>query len=324
MKIKDLVYGEEDTNEEVLIDLINSKSIQRLKHLSQFGIPDEYYHKKTFSRYEHSLGVLILLRRLNASLKEQIAGLLHDVSHTAFSHVIDWVIGKPEKEDYQDEILPEVIKNSEIPAILEKHNINYKDLLNFDNFTLLERETPSLCADRIDYALREMFYENETISIKEIFSDLNSKDGQIFFRKKEVAEIFAKEYSKLQKEHWGGNEAKARYHILAEALREGLRNKIINISDMMKTDNEVIKILSDSNDDKIIKNLTLLKNGFIIKIEKDDESIILRKKFRWIDPEVLIDNKIRNLSEISQSYREFLEKQREESTALIRVKIFAK
>jgi HD superfamily phosphohydrolase len=34
---------------------------------------------------------MLLVRRLGASLEEQIAALLHDVSHTAFSHVIDSV-----------------------------------------------------------------------------------------------------------------------------------------------------------------------------------------------------------------------------------------
>ncbi len=82
-KIYDKVYGKEKIKEPVLIELINSDSIQRLKGISQFGMPDEYYHLKTFSRKEHSIGVLILLRRMRANLEEQVAGLLHDVSHTA-------------------------------------------------------------------------------------------------------------------------------------------------------------------------------------------------------------------------------------------------
>ena len=85
MKIEDRVYGEEEIREKVLVDLINCKSIQRLKGLAQFGLPDEYYHRNGFSRYEHSLGVLIFLRKFGTDLNEQIAGLLHDVSHTAFS-----------------------------------------------------------------------------------------------------------------------------------------------------------------------------------------------------------------------------------------------
>ena len=39
------------------------------------------------THFEHSLGAFILVRRLDAALDEQIAALLHDASHTAFSHV---------------------------------------------------------------------------------------------------------------------------------------------------------------------------------------------------------------------------------------------
>lgn len=34
---------------------------------------------------------MLLNRQLDASMEEQIVALLHDVSHTAFSHVIDYV-----------------------------------------------------------------------------------------------------------------------------------------------------------------------------------------------------------------------------------------
>ena len=104
MEIKDDIYISHRIEDKSLVSLINSSSVQRLKDISQLGIPDEYSHRKGFSRYEHSLGVLILLKNLGASLEEQVAGLLHDVSHTPFSHVMDWVIGDPSKEDYQDNI----------------------------------------------------------------------------------------------------------------------------------------------------------------------------------------------------------------------------
>lgn len=66
--------------------------MQRLKGISQFRIPDKYYFKDNYSRFEHSIGVMVLLGKLGASQEEQIAGLLHDVSHKAFSHVYDWVV----------------------------------------------------------------------------------------------------------------------------------------------------------------------------------------------------------------------------------------
>lgn len=156
MKINDCVYGNENIEESVLVDLIKSKPVQRLKGLSQYGVPDEYYHKKSYSRYDHSIGVLILLRKLRADLEEQIAGLLHDVSHFSFSHVIDWVIGDPTEENCQDNNHLKFIKNSEVRNILDNYGYDYNKISNIQNFHLLEREIPSLCADRIDYCLREL------------------------------------------------------------------------------------------------------------------------------------------------------------------------
>ena len=166
MKIIDIVYGKEEINEPILIELINSAPIQRLKGVSQFGIPDEYYHKKGFSRFEHSIGVLILLRRLNAKLEEQVAGLLHDVSHTAFSHLIDWVIGDPSKEDYQDKTLLKTLEETEISQILKKYGFSPKKIAGIEKFFLLEQRAPNLCADRVDYTLREIASHSREDSIK--------------------------------------------------------------------------------------------------------------------------------------------------------------
>ena len=125
MKITDGIYGTFSIGEPVIIDLINSPAMQRLKDISQLGIPDRYYHLKGFSRYDHSIGVFLLLRSHKASIAEQIAGLIHDISHTPFSHVIDWVInGKGGEELHQDDRHAEFLHNSEIPGILASYGIS--------------------------------------------------------------------------------------------------------------------------------------------------------------------------------------------------------
>ncbi len=106
IKIKDPLYGKFEITEPILIELINSKPIQRLKKIWQHGLPQKYYYRKTFTRYDHSIGVMLLLRKLNASLEEQIAGLLNDASHAAFSHVVDFLY-KNKEEEYGDNILKE-------------------------------------------------------------------------------------------------------------------------------------------------------------------------------------------------------------------------
>lgn len=307
MKIKDRVYGEEEINEQVLIDLINSEPIKRLKKISQFGLPREYYHMPSFSRYEHSLGVLILLRRLNANLNEQIAGLIHDVSHTAFSHVIDHVLGDPSKEDYQDNTFQKFIKNTKIPRILKKHGYNYKKLINYDSFLLLEQPAPLLCADRLDYSLREMVFFGLDINKDHILSRLKVIDGKIIFISKNFAEKFSKLYMQLQEKHWAGDESKLRYHIIADILKRAIDKKIISLTDLNRTDYFVINKLLESKDDFTLSKLNLLKKRIVIKETNSNEGVVLIKKYRYIDPYVLHNGKLIELSRLSSEYKELLE-----------------
>lgn len=314
MQIIDKVYGKEHIKEPLLEELINSKTIQRLKKISQYGVPDGYYHKKNYSRYNHSIGVFVLLRKLGADLEEQIAGLLHDASHTAFSHVVDWVIGNSTQEDYQDISHLNFIKSSEIPSILNKYRINYEKVSDLENFTLLERPSPSLCVDRIDYTLRELSMDGKSKLARKIVRNLINKDGQVVFSSKEFGEKFANEYLRLQKEHWAGKQAVVRYHILAEVLKKALEKKLITFEELYKTDFEVIGILKKSRDADILKNLNLLKNNLIIEENFSGEGIVLKKKFRYIDPEIFINGGIEKLSDISKEYFNILEKEKQNST----------
>jgi hypothetical protein len=319
MLIKDKVYGDEEINEDILIELINSEALQRLKGVSQQGLPQDYYHRIVFSRFDHSIGALILLRRLGANIEEQVAGLLHDISHTAFSHVVDWVLGDPTKEDYQDNNHINIFENSNIPKILEKYGFDYRKIADIESYSLLEKPAPSLCVDRFDYTIRELkdLGENELVEL--CVNNLININGQMVFKTKESAEMFANAYLKLQKENWAGNEARARYYILASALKEAINENLITKEDLMKTDQFIMNILENSNHKKILEKVNMLKNGF--KTEESDEGVELKKKFRYIDPEVLIEETISNLTEHSLDYKNLLEKEKENKDSFVRIKI---
>lgn len=322
MKMIDSVYGNNEIKEQVLIDLINSNPVQRLKKISQYGIPDKYYHKKNYSRYDHSVGVLLLLRKLKANLKEQIAGLLHDVSHTAFSHVVDWVIGDSTKEDYQDNNHANFIRNSQLPKILKKYNFDLDEILDDKNFPLLERPAPSLCADRVDYTLRELEKNGKDTNL--FVTNLVNYKGQMTFKSKVAAEKFAYEYLRLNHKHWAGDESKARYYILANILKRALQNNIISLKDLYKTDAKIINQLILSSDSFILESFKILKDGLIIKEVKKPKGILLNKKFRYIDPEIMIGNNIKHLSDVSEKYKQRLKKEKQDYIVKKRILILKK
>ena len=84
----DPVYGQVRLTEPLLIDLFHSKAVQRLERIHQGGITAYIQPTRKTTRLDHSLGVTALLRKLDAQVEEQAAGLVHDVHHNAFSQFI--------------------------------------------------------------------------------------------------------------------------------------------------------------------------------------------------------------------------------------------
>ena len=134
MIIRDRIWGESRVEESILQRLLIHPELCRLKRISQFGLPFTYYPLPQFDRYEHSVGVMMLVRSLGASLEEQVASLLHDASHTSFSHIVDWVIGNPKREDFQDKRHRVYLINSSLASILEEGGFSPQGLADYHSY----------------------------------------------------------------------------------------------------------------------------------------------------------------------------------------------
>ncbi|MDO8656227.1 MAG: HD domain-containing protein [Nanoarchaeota archaeon] len=323
MLIHDPVYGSFDITEPVLLELINSKPLQRLKGISQYGLPPEFYHHRGFSRYDHCLGAMLLLRKLGASLQEQIAGLLHDVSHTAFSHVVDWVLGSQEQEDYQDLNHEKYIRNSQIPSILQKYGLDVAEIIDPEKYSLLEQPSPNLCADRVDYALRECLDWAEPNIVPFCVSALIQHKGKMIFTSREAAEKFSYAFLKCQTQHWGSAETGIRYSLLANALKRALEIKLISMKDLYQDDEYILRKLKASTDRQILASLSLLSHNIKFKVNLENPQYSFHKKFRYIDPEFLQNKIIHRLSSVDKSYAELLEKHRKINEQGIKVSLLS-
>lgn len=320
MQIKDHIYGSARINEPVLRELIKTRQLQRLKVISQFGLPPKYYPLKSFSRYEHSAGVMILLRRLGANLEEQVAGLLHDVSHLAFSHISDWAIADPETEGFQDSIHDKFIKTGAIAHTLRKHGFKPRRITNYKNFKLLERPIPSLCADRLDYALREFKMWADPDFVEEVLEDLTVKNDQIAFNSIDAAEKFGEAFFTLLNRHWASRDIVIRYFIFAEILKKALKDELITIDDLFSTDSEVLKKVESSKNQEVKGFLKLLE-GKPLKLPRDFKlkGKVLHKKFRYVDPHVVQNGKLKRLSGLKQNYKILIKKNRERNKKGIKI-----
>ncbi|KAL4908051.1 hypothetical protein BDW74DRAFT_148508 [Aspergillus multicolor] len=152
--IRDEIYGAELVHEPVLIELLQSLEVQRLQGICQHGVTGFLGLTPRVTRLEHSVGAFLLVRRLGATLEEQVAALLHDISHTTLSHVIDHAISKPGEGSYHEVHKARYLETTRLPNILARHGIT-QEVFEEELFPLVEMPSPQLCADRLDYALRD-------------------------------------------------------------------------------------------------------------------------------------------------------------------------
>ncbi|PGQ01324.1 hypothetical protein COA10_08240 [Bacillus cereus] len=305
MIISDVLYGEFEVDQ-VVEELISSKSMQRLKGIHQNGASYLMNEKWNVTRFDHSVGVMLLVKKLGGSVKEQIASLLHDVSHTAFSHVIDYVFDN-EDESYHEEIFSSVVKNSEIPAILAKYGYNYEDILLDDSkWTLLERSAPELCADRVDYTLRDMYTYGD-ISLEEVHSfleDVIKVKGKMVLQNIEIAEWFTETYYKevidffMEPMNIYGND------MLAKTLKVALHKRIIHADDFLLEDEELISKLQQCNDPEVEALLSKVHRNVKVKEDRNDYDLHQKNKVRLIDPPLLREGKIVQSSVVSENIRQ--------------------
>lgn len=300
MRIEDKIYGEFEV-EGVLEELINTKVVQRLKNIHQGGASYLVNPNWNVTRYDHSVGTMIFIKIIGGSLEEQIAGLLHDISHTAFSHVVDFALNKS-NEDYHEEIFERIVETSDIPKILTKHGYDYKDILyNETKWTLLERSAPALCADRIDYTLKDMYSYGyiSLVAIKNFLDSLEVKDGEIVINSINAAEWFVNTYYKEVIGFFLNPLNIYAYNRLSNALKVALDNEIITLEDLLQDDNYVLTILKNSKNEEVRSLIQSLNYNVDVVENKEEYDIHQVNKLRLIDPTVIIDGVLSKASEKS-------------------------
>ncbi|KYP81254.1 HD domain-containing protein [Ferroacidibacillus organovorans] len=168
-----IAFGEDD---QLLIDLINTAEVQRLRRIRQLGLSNIVYPGAEHSRFVHSLGVAHLTRRFldedrageqtrgAYALREYrhlalAAALLHDIGHGPFSHALEAVTGI-RHERFTSAMIRS--KKTEVHQVLEAYASGFAEQVA----RLIEKDFPEsraivkllssqLDMDRTDYLLRD-------------------------------------------------------------------------------------------------------------------------------------------------------------------------
>lgn len=173
---RDAIHNYIHVDQPVLLELINSKEMQRLRRIKQLGGTHQVYQSAEHSRFCHSLGVYFIVRKMifNSEIGEYIndydkltvmcAALLHDLGHGPFSHCFEDAFGL-NHEEYTIKIIND---GSEVHCILENFEPGFSKKVSsviaktHPNKILVQMISSQLDADRMDYLLRDSYFTGTT------------------------------------------------------------------------------------------------------------------------------------------------------------------
>lgn len=169
---KDPVHRYVYVFDQVIWDLIATPEFQRLRRIKQLGTTYFTFHGAEHSRFNHSLGVYEIVRRIISEIEGQegwhkeerllclCAALLHDLGHGPFSHSFEKVFAL-DHELFTQRILRE---DTGVNAVLRRVADDFPERVaqviagTYEDKLVVSLISSQIDADRMDYLLRDAYY----------------------------------------------------------------------------------------------------------------------------------------------------------------------
>lgn len=301
--IVDTLYGAHHIPEPVLLALLTSDPLVRLSGVNQHGITGLLGLTPPITCLEHSIGAFLLVRMAGAALDEQVAALLHDVSHTVLSHVVDFASlscsGKSD-ESFHEVHKARYIAGTELVSVLKEHGFG-EEVFREERYPLVEQPAPRLCADRLDYALRDVVgFEKlrlqetrEIIRGLSVYPAVESSERVFVLRDEELALKLARAYQLVDRDVWSNPRNIGMYvragGVIGDAVRRGQVDEglLWRVSDEEFW--EVLRVVMDEAGRDVMRALEEECQS------ETEEGTVERKlpketKIRTIDPDVWLSS----------------------------------
>ncbi|WP_453992902.1 HD domain-containing protein [Bacillus nitroreducens] len=170
---KDPVHRYVHVQDKVIWDLVATSEFQRLRRIRQLGTTYFTFHGAEHSRFNHSLGVYEIVRRIiddvfreRPFLNEEerllclCAALLHDLGHGPFSHSFEKVYHFDHEEFTQAIIVGDTEVNRVLKQVGDDFPKKVAEVIakTYKNKLIVSMISSQIDADRMDYLLRDAYY----------------------------------------------------------------------------------------------------------------------------------------------------------------------
>ncbi|MEM0482058.1 MAG: HD domain-containing protein [Nitrososphaerota archaeon] len=188
--IKDPVHGY-ITLTDWELGVVDTFAFQRLRRIGQLPLAYLVYPGARHTRFDHSLGSMVLAEEFAKSLglREadsrvfKAAALLHDIGHAPFSHLFEEFLF--EKGSTHEEIGRRIItSNDELRLAIERAGIDISELTRLleGRHRLSKLVSGPIDVDRLDFLLRDSYFTGATygvIDVRRLIYLTKIEDGEL-------------------------------------------------------------------------------------------------------------------------------------------------
>ena len=198
----DPVYGFVTIPNELIFDLVEHQSFQRLRRIKQLGLTHLVYPGALHTRFQHSLGAMHLMSKAVSELRfkghditdDEFLGvttaiLLHDIGHGPYSHALEHSI----VDNVDHETISRIFMNMLNEEFDGKLDIAI-DIFNntYSKGFLHKLVSGQFDMDRLDYLKRDSFFSGVsegTVNYERLLSMINVVDDDLVIEAKGIYSV---------------------------------------------------------------------------------------------------------------------------------------
>ena len=202
---------------------------------------------RPYSRWDHSVGVALIVWHFTQDAAQAVAGLFHDIATPVFAHVVDFMRGDYLRQEATEQETEAVIESSAaIREFLKAQGLAARDVSDYHVYPIADNASPRLSADRLEYTLGNLI--NYRIcpaeAVKQFYNDLTvdgNEEGapELTFQHEKTAEAFALAALECSRIYVSDADRYA-MQMLSELLRFAMEEGVLTESDLYSTEPAVI------------------------------------------------------------------------------------
>lgn len=282
MELTDPLYGTVEFTG-VAAELVEHPAVQRLQGIHQNGAVFLVNSDMDTSRFEHTVGVAALCQRFGASEREVIAALVHDVGHTAFSHVADHVFNRTDQTFHEDEV-DRIVRDYALGEVLDAYGYAPHGIFAMDACPRLEQDLPDLCADRLDYQLRDLYKYGliDRAFIERILTGITTEGGQLVATDRKTAHRLVDACLLLQRQVFFNKYHEAANLLMTDLIETALDRGVLTTDVLFETDARVLELLQ--TEAECAETLAAIGPDLDVARQGSDAEYTITRKRRTMDP----------------------------------------